>query len=66
MILKHADDKSGVVSALESLLPHATTQQKRLIMEELRAQRAGIRGEKDVAYLIDFDFNKYSFRDVLD
>jgi hypothetical protein len=56
VILKDADDKSESLSALESLLPYANPQQKRLILEELRIHRAGIRGEKEVAYLIDFDF----------
>ena len=55
MLVKNADDQTAALAALEkdATLPglagkHATV--------ELRNRRAGIRGERDAAYLIDFDF----------
>ena len=54
MILKSADDKSAQIAALESLLATAGPLKSR-IEQELRNLRAGIKAERDAAYLIDFD-----------
>jgi hypothetical protein len=55
MIIKSLDDKSTEISALEQLLAQASGNKKKLIEAELRTLRAGISGEKDAAYYIDFD-----------
>lgn len=55
MILKSADDKSAQIASLESLLSTAGPLKSR-IEQELRNLRAGIKAERDAAYLIDFDF----------
>jgi hypothetical protein len=58
MRLKQADDKSNDIEVLESLLQHpqASAQTKAKIKAEIWAIRAGAKGEKDVAYEIDFRF----------
>ncbi len=58
MIIKNADDKSSLVQQLEDLLTIATSEQKIKITQELRNVRAGIKGEQEAAYLIDFDLGK--------
>lgn len=58
MIIKNADDKTSQVQQLEELLMLATGEQKNKIAQELRNMRAGIKGEQEAAYLIDFDFGK--------
>ena len=58
MIIKNADDKSSLVQQLEDLLIIATSEQKTKITQELRNLRAGIKGEQEAAYLIDFDLRK--------
>lgn len=58
MIIKNADDKSCHVQQLEDLLTIATSEQKIKITQELRNLRAGIKGEQEAAYLIDFDLGK--------
>ena len=57
MLIKHLDDYSTLLDRLEQeaagsgkSAQHAAT--------ELRRRKAGIKGEKDSAYLIDFDFGK--------
>lgn len=61
MICKNADSKAEAIATLESLLAHATPDKKALIDRELRIMRAGVKGEQEAAYLIDFqlkDSNK--------
>ncbi len=58
MILKNADDKSADVDVLEALHKEAEGDIQRRIAAELRNMRSGVKGEKDAAYLIDFDFGK--------
>jgi hypothetical protein len=58
MIIKNADAKNSHVQQLENLLTVATGEQKNKIAQELRNIRAGIKGEQEAAYLIDFDFGK--------
>ncbi|RYE49053.1 MAG: NERD domain-containing protein [Hyphomicrobiales bacterium] len=54
MICKNADSKAGAIAALESLLACAVPGKKALVERELRMLRAGIKGEQEAAYLIDF------------
>lgn len=54
MIIKEADDKSAQVALLEALLAEATPEKRPRIKRELFAVAAGIKGEKEAAYLLDF------------
>lgn len=54
MICKNADSKAEAISALECLLARAPTDKKTSIERELRMLRAGVKGEQEAAYLIDF------------
>ena len=54
MICKEADNKEGALATLENLLSIADADKKSLIEREIRAMRAGIKGEQESAYLIDF------------
>jgi hypothetical protein len=56
MILKKADSREHDLSELERLLSIAPTTIRPKIEQELRAVRAGSKGEQESAYLIDFDF----------
>lgn len=55
MILKNSDDKSEQLSELEHLLSIAPSILKPRIETDLRMLRAGIKGETEAAYLINFD-----------
>ena len=55
MLIKEADDQSGYLAELEARAKGTGTEAKRA-ETELRIRRAGLRGERDAAYLIDFDF----------
>jgi len=56
MLLKKADSKERDIAELERLLGIAPKPSRLKIEQELRAVRAGIKGEQESAYLIDFDF----------
>jgi hypothetical protein len=56
MLLKLADNKEQQLRELERLLAIAPADRKAKIEQELRFVRAGIKGEQESAYLIDFDF----------
>lgn len=56
MILKGIDDKTPAIAELERLLATASGGTRPKIEQELRTLRAGIKGEEESAYLIDFDF----------
>lgn len=58
MIIKPVDRKESVLEALEQLRqrPDATDRQRQAFEKEIRIFRAGIKGEEESAYLIDFDF----------
>lgn len=58
MILKHADDKAADLAALEGLAERdgLAPEIKRNIQDEIRAVRAGLVGEREAAYEIDFYF----------
>ena len=58
MIIKTADDKSAQIQQLEEILATKTGDVKNRITRELQNIRAGIKGEQEAAYLIDFDFAK--------
>jgi len=55
MIIKILDDKTSALDLLESLLAQSGGQTRKSIEAELRNVRAGVKGEKDAAYFIDFD-----------
>jgi hypothetical protein len=57
MILKNADDKSEQLATLEALLatPGLPQDKKKLIERELIMFRAGLKGERESAYDLDFD-----------
>ncbi len=55
MIIKPIDDMAQQISELEGLLTETSGQQQKRVEEELRTCRAGLRGEKDAAYFIDFE-----------
>lgn len=65
MLLKNADNKDYQIKELETLLNSATGDRKSRIEQELRIVRAGIKGEHDAAYLIDFDFKNLDFYAVI-
>lgn len=56
MLLKSADSKERDIAELERLLLTAPKSVRPKIEQQLRAVRAGIKGEQESAYLIDFDF----------
>ena len=56
MILKAADSREHDITELERLLSIAPPAIRPKIELELRTVRAGIKGETESAYLIDFDF----------
>jgi hypothetical protein len=58
MICKNADSKAEAIATLEDLLARATPDKKALIERELRIMRAGIKGEQEAAYLIDFQLKE--------
>jgi hypothetical protein len=67
LLIKSADDKQPDIEALEALLArpsiHATTKSK--VEREIKTLRAGVKGERDAAYEIDFDFAKATNRVVI-
>lgn len=58
MIIKNADNKDIAIATLESLLAGADNKKQKMITDELRMMRAGIKGENESAYHIDFNFKK--------
>jgi len=56
VIFKDMDEKEPSITALERCLALAATDSKKksAIEEEIRTLRAGIEGERDAAYHIDF------------
>lgn len=54
MIYKDTDNKEPVLAILEKMLSLAGADKKALIERELRIMRAGVKGERESAYLIDF------------
>jgi ssDNA-binding Zn-finger/Zn-ribbon topoisomerase 1 len=58
MIIKNADNKADALATLEQLLNHpgVTPAQQKAVQKELNILRAGIKGENEARYLIDFSF----------
>ncbi|WP_054971093.1 nuclease-related domain-containing protein [Alicyclobacillus ferrooxydans] len=56
MIVKQPDDRSSHITQLEELLEIVPADKKSTVAAELRALRAGMKGERDSSYLIDFDY----------
>jgi hypothetical protein len=58
MILKHKDDAAPILAELERLssMPTLTRTQRDQIEDEQWKMRAGVKGEKEAAYHIDFDW----------
>jgi hypothetical protein len=58
MLIKSADNKQSAIATLEALRrrPDATEVQVAAIEKEIKLLRAGIKGEEESAYLINFDF----------
>ena len=56
MIIKNADSKDPAIATLEALLAGADSKKQKLVTDELRMMRAGIKGENESAYHIDFNF----------
>lgn len=54
MLLKSADNKDDQIIDLERLVSTAPADKKAKIEQELRNVRAGLKGEQEAAYLIDF------------
>ena len=54
MIIKNADSKEHELAALEGLLAKADPRRQKLISDQIRRIRAGIKGEQESAYLLDF------------
>lgn len=58
MILKNADCKQESINELQRLMAIAPAYIKSKIKKELNFLKAGIRGEEESGYLIDFDLGK--------
>jgi len=58
MLLKAADDKSPAIETLQQFLDSSnlSATQRKAIIKELAIMRAGIKGEKEAAYELDFHF----------
>lgn len=54
MLCKEADDKSYLLNGLTELMPLADARTRKNIERELAIIKAGIKAEKEAAYLIDF------------
>jgi hypothetical protein len=67
MLLKVADDKQPDIDALELLLkrPDVAAATKATIDREIKNVRAGLRGERDAAYEIDFHYARHPNRAVI-
>jgi hypothetical protein len=65
MIVKNADDKGPALATLESLRVHAEPKKQKYIDDEIRMLRAGIKGEQESAYHIDFDFRESEITSVI-
>ncbi len=58
MIIKKADCKESQIKELECLISISDATLSSKIEQELRKLQAGIKGEKEAAYLIDFDLSE--------
>ncbi|MGB8634877.1 MAG: nuclease-related domain-containing protein [Rhodanobacteraceae bacterium] len=58
MIIKEMDDRSTELAALERLVSESSADAAKQAKKELAVRRAGIKGERESAYQIDFHFAK--------
>jgi hypothetical protein len=65
MIIKNADSKDSAIETLESLLAAAQGKTRNAIADELRMMRAGIKGEEESAYHLNFRLKDSSATAVL-
>lgn len=67
MLIKSADDRQGDIDALTALLarPELHAEGRPRIEQEIRTIRAGIAGERDAAYEIDFHYRDLPNRAVI-
>lgn len=65
MIVKNADDKGAALATLEALRVRADSKKQKYIEDEIRMMRAGIKGEQESAYHIDFDFRDSELTSVI-
>ncbi|MBC7500295.1 MAG: NERD domain-containing protein [Herminiimonas sp.] len=65
MIVKNADNKDSAIAVLESLLLRADVKKQKLITDEIRMMRAGIKAENESAYHIDFHYKDSDKRMVI-
>jgi hypothetical protein len=56
MLIKPADDRSQELAELEALVARAAPGDRRRLEKDVYARRAGLRGETESAYHIDFHF----------
>lgn len=56
MLIKSADDKEALIRTLEAIkrVPGLSAHKRMLVEQELRTTIAGVRGEADTAYEIEF------------
>jgi hypothetical protein len=68
MLLKAADNKNNDIQILESLQVHpkASADTKKLIEREIRNIRAGMKGEAESAYELDFNFKSRNWMVIHD
>ncbi|MGH8111136.1 MAG: hypothetical protein ACREPL_04280 [Rhodanobacteraceae bacterium] len=58
MLLKSSDNHDGELADLERMCKLLSGEAGKRGARELRQRKAGLKGECDAAYLIDFDFAK--------
>jgi len=58
VLIKQADDQSWIIEKLERLAQTNSGAEAKRASEELRRRKAGLKGESESAYLIDFDYAK--------
>lgn len=58
MLLKPADSKDTQIAELEAKIRRANGSYRDKLQQDLRFLKAGLKAEKDAAYLIDFDYEK--------
>ena len=58
MLIKEADDQGEVIARLERQAASGAGQDAKRAAEELKRRKAGLRGEAESTYLINFDFGQ--------
>jgi hypothetical protein len=65
MLIKSMDDRVGEIADLERAVGALQDNAKRRATSDLRQRKAGIKGERDAAYLIDFHYGASKHRAVI-